>query len=192
MDREKKKFIRIQKKNIFYNNASVIIKLDFFFFHFFFHLVFFFQRFIYFYTYFFSAVMQSRARIRSEKVARVKKKREKKRVSNPISLNHRQPGANSLDYDSPREKRRRTYAWHICARLRLMTVPNTSPNSRELRRFFFIYFFLFFFHFFSVFIVYCCYLHWSPSLLWTFCDVPFEPLAAAADRLILLMSFRKN
>lgn len=42
--------------------------------------------------------------------------------------------------------------------------------------FFHLYFFLFFFS--PSIIVYYCYLHWSSSLLWTFCDVLFEPLAA--------------
>lgn len=51
-------------------------------------------------------------------------------------------------------------------------IPNLNPTllfTENLRRFFFSFIFFFF-----VIIVYCCYLHWSPSSLWTFCadDVP--------------------
>lgn len=68
--------------------------------------------------------------------------------------------------------------------------------SENLRLFFsFIFFLVFFLFFLRFIIVYCCYLHWSPSLLWTFCAVLFEPLAAAAaaaDRLIWLVSLNTD
>lgn len=176
--RRGKNLSEYRKKNVFFllfftTTPVLLLNWIFFSFHFFFFHLVFFQRFIYFYTYFF-AVMQGRSR--AWRLSQSSSEMKKFFAFSPFPLMSFETFTHGTIAPSS------GFSPHFFS---LLMQPRTAREPPSLFFFLVVFFFLL-----PRFILHCCYLHWSPPLLWIFCDVLFEPLAA--DRLICSMSWMSD
>lgn len=182
--KRRKIYQNTEKKNIFYNNACVIIKLDFFLFHFFFHLVFFFSVFIYFYTYFFFRChAESEKGSRREGGARMEQRKESEKRKIIISYRWTNWGlhwANSGFSPAPQQPVNYTHGTYAPLVLTRLLPSLIHPRTQEnLRRFFSFIFSCFFSVYYCLLLLltlvavvavnflWCAI--WAPSCCWCCC-----------------------